>query len=58
MNIVLITDKDGDTVDCNNYCSDTCAQTDHLYQGWFGCMEVVEDTPCFFCGKVMQGVGS
>ena len=58
MNIVLITDANGDTIHCNTYCSDTCAQTDPLYQGWFGCMEVIEDTACLYCDKVMQGVGS
>lgn len=56
MNIVLITDKNGDTVDCNVYCSDTCAKTDRLYKGWFGCMEVAGDTECLYCGKAMKGV--
>ena len=56
MNIVLITDKQGNTVDCNTYCSDMCAQTDRRYQGWFGCMEVAEDTACLYCGRIMKGV--
>ena len=56
MHVVLITDKHGDTVECNTYCSDMCAQTDRRYQGWFGCMEVLEDTACLYCGKIMEGV--
>lgn len=49
MNIVLITDTNGDTVDVNCYCSDTCAQTDPLYEGWFGCVEAAYDTACRAC---------
>ncbi len=56
MNIVLITDTKGDTVDVREYCSDTCAQTDPLYQGWFGCVEPAYDTTCKCCGEVMEGV--
>lgn len=56
MNIVLITDDHGDTVDVNTYCSDTCAQTDPLYQGWFGCVEAAYDTACVECGEAIVGV--
>jgi len=56
MNIVLITDSRGDTVDCHTYCSDTCAQTDPLYAGWFGCVEASDDTACQHCGAFIKGV--
>lgn len=56
MNIVLITDSNGDTVDANCYCSDFCAQTDPLYQGWFGCVEAEYDTACVSCGTPIKGV--
>lgn len=56
MNIVLITDKHGDTVDCNTYCSDFCAQQDSNYQGWFGCVEAAYDTSCLSCGEPIKGV--
>lgn len=55
MNIVLITDKHGDTVDCNTYCSDFCAQTDPAYEGWFGCVEATYDTACMSCGEPIKG---
>ena len=55
MNIVLITDKNGDTVDANCYCSDFCAQTDPAYEGWFGCVEAAYDTACGACGQFIKG---
>jgi len=55
MHIVLITDATGDTVDCNTYCSDFCAQTDPDYQGWFGCIEAAYDTACACCGTPIKG---
>jgi hypothetical protein len=55
MNIVLITDSNGDTVDVNCYCSDFCAQTDPLYQGWFGCVPAAYDTTCLACAEPIKG---
>lgn len=55
MNIVLITDDHGDTVDCNTYCSDLCARLDPNYEGWFGCVEAAYDTACLHCGTPIKG---
>ena len=52
-NIVPQTDKVGDVVDYNYYCSDTCAKSDPNYAGWFGCVENYT-TP--FCQKCLTAL--
>lgn len=52
-NIVPVTDKVGDVVDYNYYCSDTCAKSDPNYAGWFGCVENYT-TP--FCQKCLTAL--
>jgi len=56
MNIVLLTDTNGETVDARYYCSDVCAQHDPDYDGWYGCVEVEHDTKCEHCDELMEGV--
>jgi hypothetical protein len=52
-NIVPVTDKVGDVVDYNYYCSDTCAKSDPNYAGWFGCVDNYT-TP--FCQKCLTAL--
>jgi len=43
---------DQETVGIHYYCSDTCAKTDPLYEGWNGCCEVFEPVSCV-CGSLL-----
>ena len=46
---VDIDDANGDVIDREYYCTDTCAKTSSSYGGWNGAQEL--DTPeiCNFC---------
>jgi hypothetical protein len=52
MNIVIITDTNGDTVDIATYCCDDHAQTDSRYDGWYGCVENDSQFVCRHCGEL------
>jgi hypothetical protein len=49
--LIDIDDKDGQVVDRNYYCSDTCAKTDEKYNGWNGCHEIFTWEICENCSK-------
>jgi hypothetical protein len=51
---LVIVEQDGETVDAEYYCSDTCAKTSRHYAGWNGCVEV-EGGVCDACGEVLEG---
>ena len=55
-NIVPVTDKSGDVVDYNYYCSDFCAKTDHNYAGWFGCVDNYSTPFCHNCNEPLYWV--
>lgn len=55
MNIVSIEDSAGDVIDRHQYCSDSCAQTDPAYAGWYGCVEQELDEHCLNCGEIIRG---
>ena len=55
VHIVQLENADGDVVDVHYYCSDYCARTDYDYNGWFGCVEIEEPTPCGSCGAILGG---
>ena len=56
MHLVLIEDKNGDTVDANYYCSDFCAKADDNYNGWNGCHELERNDYCNNCCTEIVGV--
>ena len=47
---LVIVEQDGETVDAEYYCSDTCAKTSRHYAGWNGCVEV-DGGVCDACGE-------
>jgi len=51
--LVFIEDAHGDVVDQEVYCSDFCASTSDLYNGWNGCNEINVSEPCASCGQVV-----
>lgn len=45
--VVLVEDSvTGDLVDLLVYCSDSCAQTNTSYAGWYGCYENTTEPFC------------
>jgi len=54
--LTFIEDKDGDVVDQEVYCSDYCARTSKLYNGWNGCAEITTSEPCAKCGEMVTGL--
>ena len=48
---VLHEDKSGQLIDLTYYCSDTCAQSDKDYAGWFGCVEVPKEETTILCAS-------
>jgi hypothetical protein len=55
MHGVLVEDAQGDLVDIHYYCSDWCARTDPLYNGWNGCNEIEFGEKCQNCGADIAG---
>lgn len=51
--VVLLEDKNGNTVDQHTYCSDYCAQSDPAYAGWYGCVELYAPEVCGTCGATL-----
>lgn len=47
--LVIHETPDGETIDVRHYCSDSCAQTDPAYVGWYGAQEY-DATTCDACG--------
>jgi len=43
-------------VDYEVYCSDFCARTSELYNGWNGCNEISSSEPCAKCGGNVPGL--
>ncbi len=56
MHLVFIEDSKGDVIDHEVYCSDSCAKTSELYNGWNGCNEINVSEPCANCGVDLVGV--
>jgi len=54
--LVFIEDRYGDVVDYEVYCSDSCANTSELYNGWNGCNEISVTEPCANCEAVVPGL--
>jgi len=56
--IHIIENEQGDAIDCNYFCSDSCNRTHskETYQGWYGCVEVEFDDVCINCGNLVKGV--
>jgi hypothetical protein len=54
---VLVEDSQGELIDLEVYCSDSCAQTSPAYAGWYGAQEVEFNTLCAgeFCETVILG---
>lgn len=52
MNIVIITDPNGDTSDIATYCCDEHARTNPNYDGWYGCVENDSQFACAYCGDL------
>jgi len=48
--LVIHETPEGETIDIRHYCSDTCAQTDPAYGGWYGAQEYPATT-CAACGE-------
>lgn len=49
--LVPIEDSNGELVEVHYYCSDSCAKTDPLYAGWYGCHETTGPEVCLACGE-------
>ena len=54
--IVPIEDEDGNLVDIEVYCTDSCAQESTNYEGWYGCQEISTSTLCESCGDMVEGL--
>ena len=54
--LTFIEDDSGDVVDHEVYCSDFCARTSELYNGWNGCNEISSSEPCAKCGDNVPGL--
>ena len=56
--IHIIENEQGDAVNCNYFCSDSCNRkhSKETYQGWHGCVELEFDDVCINCGNLVKGV--
>lgn len=53
-NVNFIEDAQGDLIDLEYFCSDFCARTSDLYNGWYGCVELYTYERCAFCDKELN----
>ncbi len=49
-NVNLIEDANGDLIDLEYFCSDSCAKFSDNYNGWYGCHELYRPEVCQTCG--------
>lgn len=56
--IHIIKDEQGNAIDCNYFCSDSCNRihSKETYQGWYGCVELEFNDVCINCGNLIKGV--
>jgi hypothetical protein len=56
--IHIIKDEQGDVIDSNYFCSDSCNRlhSKGTYQEWHGCVELEFDDVCINCGTLIKGV--
>ena len=52
-NITLIEDSNGDLIDLEYFCSDSCAKFSDYYAGWYGCFELHYPETCKTCGVAL-----
>lgn len=56
MTYLVIIEKDGDAIDTHYFCSDSCAQTDPEYKGWYGAGENYSARECFSCEQPLYWI--
>ena len=54
--ITHIEDKAGDVVECEYYCSDSCARQSQRYKGWNGCHELHTVEFCQACNVELYAI--